>query len=174
VNSLSGSTHQPASPLRLTLLSVDRTDFVYGEEFIYEVLIENIGRETIVLPWSPDLGAFVQPAPRLPAGYLRGSVYLRVESASGQPEVLALLESQSLYGSDEVPRSRLNLAPGRTALLRVPARWSATMPEGRAGILKQPDGAVQVRAVFSVYVHNFPLVRSTNALPLRVLPRQLR
>ena len=173
-NSVSGSTHAPASPLKLTLVSVDRTDFVYGEEFIYEVLIENTGREPITLPWSPDLGAFVQPAPRIPAGYLRGSVYLQVESASGQPAVLALLDLQPLYGSDEVPRSRLSLAPGRTALLRVPAQWSATMPEGRAGILKQPDGAVQVRAVFSVHIDNFPLTRSTNTLPMRVTPRQLR
>lgn len=155
-------------------MSADRTDFVYGEEFVYEVLVENTGREPIVLPWSPDRGAFVQPAPRIPAGYISGGVYLQVESASGQSAVLALLESQALYGSDEVPRSRLTLAPGRTALLRVPAQWSATMAEGRAGILARPDGAVQVRAVFSISVDNLRSTRSTNTLPMRVMPRQLR
>src|SRR5687768_7094606 len=93
-NSVSSSGHAPASTLKLTLVSVDRTDFIYGEEFIYEVLIENIGKEPIALPWSPDRGAFVQPAPRTPAGYLSGGLYLQVESTNVQPAVLALLDSQ--------------------------------------------------------------------------------
>ena len=173
-HSVSSSSHPPPSPLKVTLVSVDRTDFVYGEEFVYEVLIENISKELVTLPWSPDQGAFVQPAPRIPSGYISGSVYLLVESASGQPAVLALLDSQSLYGSDEVSRSRLALAPGRTALLRVPAQWSATMDEGRTRILQQPDGAVQVRAVFSVHADRAQLTRSTNTLPMRVVARQLR
>jgi|SRR5688572_12239585 len=173
-NSIAGSGHAIVSPLKVTLVSIDRTDFMYGDEFVYEVLIENTGGQPITLPWSPDRGAFVQPAPRTPAGYLSGRLYLHVESVTAQPVLLALLESQMLFGSDEVPRSRLILAPGRTALLRVPAQWSASMPEGRAGILKQPDGAVQVRAVFGIDIDNFPLTRSTNTLPVRVMPRTLR
>ena len=47
------------------------------------------------------------------------------------------------------------------------------MPEGRAEILKQPDGAVQLRAVFSIYMDNVPLMRSTNAIPVRVEARKL-
>ena len=93
--------------LRLTLMPLERTDFVLGESFTYEVFMENIGKTPVTLPWSPDRGAFVQPAPRTPDGFISGSVYLQVESADGQQSTLSLLEVQPLYGSNEVPRSRL-------------------------------------------------------------------
>ena len=171
-NSIGASAHRMApSTLKLTLVSIERAAFVYGEHFTYEVLIENAGNVPITLPWSPNEGAFAQPFPRTPAGFLGGSIYLQVESESGG--TLGLLNSQAMYGSQETPGSLLVLGPGRTALLRMPTQWSATMDGGRAKILQQPEGAVRLRAVLGLYLDDFPLTRSTNTLPVRITPRQL-
>jgi hypothetical protein len=108
---MSTLTHQKyLTSLKLTLLSIQFSDFVLGDHFVYDVLIENTGKASVTLPWSPDKGAFAQPVPRMPAGYRLALVSLYVESASEQPTLLALLEAQLLYGSEEVPHSLLVLA----------------------------------------------------------------
>ena len=128
----------------------------------------------MTFPWSPNAGEFWQPTPRIPDGFLSGLVSLHAESVDGQAVLLLLLEAQPLYGSNEVPRSLLRLMPGRAARIRVPTQLSAAMPEGRARIFQQPEGAIRVRAVFSMRIDNFPLTRSTNTIPIRVFPRQLQ
>ena len=163
---VSSTSHPPPNPLKLTLLSIDRIDFIYGERFTYDILIENTGKEPVTLPWSPDRGAFVQPAPRTPDGFRRGMVYLVAESAAGVQ--LGLLDGQSLYGSNEVPRSLLSLASGKTARIRVAGWWSAGTDEARAAILRQPDGVVQLRAVFSTQIDDFPSKQSINTVAVRV------
>jgi len=160
--------------LRLKLLSVDRTDYIYGDYFVFEVLIENTGNKVVTLPWSPNTGEFMQPVPRIPDGFLSGRVSVHVESATGEPALLSLLDSQSLYGSNEVPRSLLRLEPGRTARIRAATQWSAPMPQGREAILRQPAGAVRLRARFALDIDNFPLARSTNTIEVRVMSRELR
>jgi len=177
------TTHQKyLTSLKLTLLSVDVLDFVYGDYFVYEVLIENTGNSSVALPWSPNTGAFAQTIQRTPAGYRFGSVSVHVESAGDEKTHLALLDAQPLYGSEEVPGSLLVLAPGRTARIRAPSQWSATMPEGRAAILRQPEGAVRLRAVYSMsrvtetgvgVSDEIPYTRSTNTIAARVTPRRL-
>jgi len=160
--------------LRLTLLSVDRTDFVYGDYFTFEVLIENTATKVVILPWSPNAGEFMQPVRRIPDGFLNGMVSVHVESATGEPVLLSLLDSQPLYGSNEVPGSLLRLEPGRTARVRAPTQWSAPMPQGREAILRQLAGTVRLRARFSLDIDNFPLAQSTNTIEVRVVSRELR
>jgi hypothetical protein len=187
-NGAGGTSHPKyVTSLKLTLLSVDVSDFVYGDYFVYEVLIENTGTAPAVLPWSPNRGAFARASAYMPPGFRTGSLYLQVESAVGGSDSLALLEMQSgLLGSKDVPGSLLELAPGRKAHVRVPAQWSATMPEGREAVLRQPDGEVRIRAVFSVMpvagdgsraigtADYLPLTRSSNTITVRVRPRELR
>jgi hypothetical protein len=61
-NSLAaGSRRVSPSTLKLTLVSIERNDLIYGDYFVYEVLIENTGKEAVTLPWSGDRGTFVQP-----------------------------------------------------------------------------------------------------------------
>ena len=187
-NGISGSSHPSyVTTLKLTLVSVDISDFTYGDRFVYQVLVENTGGAPALLPWSPNPGAFAQTVRRMPPGFRSGSLWLEAESVeSVEPVRLAMLDGQSLRRSAEVPGSLLELAPGRTALIRVPAQWSATMPEGRAAVLRQPDGAVRLRAVFAVEspagdgssgiatANYVPLTRSTNTITVRVVPRELR
>ena len=174
-STMTGQSHREfATVLKLTLVSVDVSEFAWGDHFVYEVLIENTGKLPVTLPWSPDMGAFAQPVKRTPPGFRSGTLRLQVEPANAPGSVLAFLDHQALYGSLEVPRSLLVLPPGKTALVRVPAQWSATMQEGRAAVLGQPDGAVRIRAILTIYDDDVPLTRSTNTLPIRVQPRPLR
>jgi len=186
-NGISASSHPKyVTSLKLTLLAVDVSESVYGDYFVFEVLIENTGKASVTLPWSPNPGDFARPSQYMPPGFLSGQIYLQVEGAGGASDRLALLDAQPLRGSKEVPGSLIELAPGQTARVRVPEQWSATMPEGRDAVMRQPDGEVRIRAVFSVtgpagdgsmaigsadYV---PLTRSTNTLTVRVIPRVLR
>jgi len=181
---VSALTHQKyLTSLKLALLSVQFSDFVLGDHFVYEVLIENTGKASVTLPWSPNKGAFGQRVPRIPAGYRLALISLHVESAGEQPAVLALLDAQTVYGSEEVPRSLLVLAPGQIARIRAPAQFSASMPEGRVAILRQPDGVVRLRAHYSMdrvtergigVSDEVPSTLSTNTITVRVMPRELR
>lgn len=179
-------SHQTyVTSLKLTLVSVDISNIVFGDYFIYEVLIENTGKAPVTLPWSPNHGAFAQPVRRTPPGFRSGLLYLDVESSDEASSRLAMLDAQSLLGSQEVPGSLRELAPGRTARIRAPAQWSATMPEGRDAVLRQPDGIVRVRAVFLMdravgedpsiigVADEVPLTRSTNTITVRATPRRL-
>jgi hypothetical protein len=99
----------------------------------------------------------------------------QVESRDGTTSYLTHLDPQALYGSPEVPGSLLVLAPGKTALIRVPAQWSANTTSGREAVLAQPGGMVRLRATFSISTNDLPpLIRSENAISVTVVPRQLR
>ena len=57
--SRSSMSHQVfATTLKVTLVTVDVSNFTWGDYFVYEVLIENSGKQPVTLPWSPDRGAF--------------------------------------------------------------------------------------------------------------------
>src|SRR4051812_40272831 len=58
---VSGSTDSAkntGSDLTVTLNQIDRTSYVMGDPLIYEVLIRNVGKNAIAVPWSPDVDTF--------------------------------------------------------------------------------------------------------------------
>ena len=161
---------EPPETLNVTLVATDVVSFAWGDHFVYELLIENIGKRPVTLPWSPDMGPFAQPVPRTPPGFVAATLSLHVETHDGTSSRLAILHPQSLYGSYEVPGSLLVLAPGKTAHIRVPAQWASGSDE-REAVLRQSDGAVQLRAVVSIHSDDVPVARSKNTLPVRVIRR---
>jgi hypothetical protein len=166
----SSSSEGNVSPLnktiRLTLFSLERDEFRWGDSCIYEVLIENIGREPIVIPWSPDRNLFPISARDAMSWYLDGAVGLEVLGRRGS-RPLARLKLQPLFGSDTVGGSLQTVAAGQRAMIRIPGQWRASEAEIAEVARHQPDGLVSVAATLDLFdqvVH----VRSINAIDITV------
>jgi len=147
--------------LRATLLSLDRSDYEIGAPMVYEVLIENAGKTPAFLPWSPDRASVRREStiPSIVQGFL--TIFVRDRARSTD---LAPLDSQGLYGSRSVPGTLQRLAPGESALIRVPAVWQST--EGALKhVLTQTEGAVEVRAELTL-TNPIMVVQSKNAIPI--------
>ena len=85
---------QPEPTFRLSLLSLDREDYVTGDPLIYEVGLENISKHPVDLPWSPDRVLFQTPEPFLPVP--SAILFLEVRDRAGLKK-LAMLDGQALY-----------------------------------------------------------------------------
>jgi hypothetical protein len=107
-------------PLKITLLSLDRPSYRLGETVVFEVRVENITQEIVVLPWSPDIDAVKPDEESDPPGYMDAYLTLVVRvDISGDQTVIG----QPLYGSELEPGSLKPLWPGETVRIRVPGRW---------------------------------------------------
>src|SRR4051812_35674116 len=149
----SGRSHAPTSrPLSLTLAALHRSVYVSGETMEYEVLLENVSRGPVTLPWSPDRVRFTNVERQITS-----VLELEVRDAVGT-RVLAHLQPQVLYGAREIPGSLLVLPPGHTARIKVPSVWIAPEQQTRAMLL-EPSGALRV---FAVYIANSELQTSGN------------
>lgn len=153
----------PSQPPRVELLSLDRPSYEMGDAVIYQVLIENVGTTTLLIPWSRDANRVVPNASEWSAG----SVFLEVRSADGKR--LAWLASHQLYGSPSVDGTLQAVAPGESARLRVSGKWFAS-PDELTQVLAQPPGGAAVAAVLHLAANNL-LVASTNVIPVALAPR---
>ena len=125
-----GSSHESPSPykLQVALETLDPRSYRPGDPFVYEVLIENRGTRDVVIPWSPDR-VLVQRATPDPSTALRGSLIIEVTDA--RQKVIALLESQPLYGTEALDETLITLKPGERARVRVPAVWRPLKHEAK-------------------------------------------
>jgi hypothetical protein len=167
----SGDRREPLSArLAVTLISLDRTSFQWGDSVIYEVLLENVGRVPIVLPWSPDPNLFLEFAePSSPPPYQKAVVELQVLTSTSK--LVARLPAQGLYGSDAVAGSLLVMAPRQTALIRIPTQWSVSDAEHGEVMREQPNGEVRVTASFLSISERPGSVRAKNELDVLIAPR---
>ena len=102
---------------------------------------------------------------------MEAGISLEVRDRGGSKQ-LASLEPSLLFGSREIAGSLETLAPGETAWIRVPGFWRTSDREINA-MVKEPDGAVQVRAVIDLLR---PPIRvgSANGLEVSVRLRSLQ
>lgn len=137
-------------PLKLLLVSLDRSAYALGEAFVYEVLIENLSQEPIRLPWSPEVERFPRVEGIQPAAHRWLGLTLSVSDAN--LGVRGVTSSQPLLGSEEVPGSLQTLASGETALIRVPGTWTFIAMDA-AAIMNRPERVLgaSVRLVMQGY-----------------------
>lgn len=154
------------SGVTVTLASLDRTSYVLGDPIVYEIFIRNGGRTSLVIPWNPDPEAFVGElhAPTTS----RASVFLEVRN--DRAERVAWLEMQGLLGSAAVAGGLETIAPGETALLRLPGRWR-TNTDADARALIAAAGRVRMAAVLQLKAR---LIPSVNEVEVLIAPRNRR
>jgi len=134
------------APLKITLLSLDKRRYALGEEVIYEVKLENITEEILVIPWSPDRDAVKPEEESDPPGYVVAILRLVImDETSGDQFVTG----QVLYGSHLEPSSLKYLWPGEMVKIRAPSRWDFLGADVAKRIREQLPRTFEVRARFS-------------------------
>jgi hypothetical protein len=152
---------------KLTLVALDRTVYEFGDPVVFEVDIENTGRQPMVLPWSPDQALFPLERRASMQGYRSATVTLWVQSrATGKD--LAWLDGQTLQGTEELSGTLQVLAPRQRARLRLPGRWHASDAQMSAALADQ-GGEVQVIAIASLPTER-RVFKSTNHIDVNVFP----
>jgi hypothetical protein len=94
--------------------------FKQGETVESTVLVQNIGTEAIVIPWSLDSNVSIRPRNVSQYAYDMGWLELKLK---GPRKVEVPLESESqshfLYGSMSTPGSSLSMNPGEWVILKL-------------------------------------------------------
>ncbi|MGH9879388.1 MAG: hypothetical protein ACRD5H_17290, partial [Nitrososphaerales archaeon] len=97
-------------PLKITLSSLNKSNYQLGEEVIYDVILENVTKNTIVIPWSPDRDKTRPNDQNTPSGYLEAFLSLVVKDEGKGEQFIA---GQGLFGSKLAPGSLKSLTPGQ-------------------------------------------------------------
>jgi len=95
--------------LKVTLKSLNKTNYYLGERVSYEIMLQNITTHTVVIPWTPDQLSVKPSLKEYPSGYMEGNISLFISDKSSGDQ---FLDVQSLYGSHLVPNSLKKLRPG--------------------------------------------------------------
>jgi hypothetical protein len=158
-------------PLKLTLLNCDKLNYQLGDRVIYDVMLENVGDKTYVIPWSPDWEKVEGNAEEPPPGYLAAYLTLAIHDDTwGEMS----MNGVALYGSKLLRGSLKSLRPGETVRIRAFSRWEFTEGEVARKVLTKLPSAFRVEARFSFMYSNtsIPLVISTNSLTVELKRRR--
>lgn len=135
-------------PVKLTLLSLDKPGYTFGDEIIFEVELENITNDVLILPWSDD--------------YEKASSLWKLHPGSRRDALLSLVYEDGLgatqfacgvgiYGSESAPETVKMLSPKKTVRIRAsgPMGYSDENTIQRL-ILKLPK-KFDLRADFTIF-----------------------
>jgi len=106
-------------PLRITLLPLARDAFQPGEDVIYEIKIENTGKQARILPWDPHIVDVEPVGPSQQYDYKQASLSLWFTTENKLTEASQV---SLLYGTEGRAGSSLQLEPGQWARIRAKAR----------------------------------------------------
>ncbi|HKW62609.1 MAG TPA: hypothetical protein VJN89_08705 [Candidatus Acidoferrum sp.] len=118
--SCSGGSHQPppTTLLDITLLSVDKSAYVMGDDIESLVRISNAGKEPVLLPWDPHMADFEERADGGDYRYVEISMLLELSVGENKE----LIAGWSLSGSQDVAGSLLELQPGGWVQVRAKSK----------------------------------------------------
>lgn len=164
-----GITHMPLTPkpFEITLLSLDKQSYRLGEKCVFEIQLENITNNPLVIPWSPYLDD-VKPydSDKNPPGYLKADLSLIIVNKPSQER---LISGITIYGSDLARGSLKTLKPKESVKFRVPGRFSFG---GDEEVKTTFSRKIEVRAYYKPAERNFnwPLENSmsTNSLTVEL------
>lgn len=149
---LTSGWHPPPPRLKIALLHTEKNSYQFGDEAIFEVLIENITRKVVVIPWAAELDIVKPDDDRDPPGYASALLSLVIEV---QPYGWVLLASQSIYGSDVMAGSLKRLAPGEKVRIRAPGMLYVGDSAAAEQIAKRLPGKYEVHAKLSLFESEF-------------------
>lgn len=144
------------APFAMRLLGLDRTSYLVGDTFIYELLVSNTGATAVMFPNSPDSSRFRQDM----TGAVAASVFLTFDDSSLGSQVIG---SQTLFGAPAVSQSIVVIAPGETLQLRAKGSW--LLQSSLASPVSRPwQRELHVKGALQVFSHSQaqPLIWSEN------------
>lgn len=139
-------------PLRITLSSLNKSSYQLGEEVIYDVILENITKNTIVIPWSPDRDKARPNSQNIPLGYREAFLSLVVKDEQKGEQFIA---GQGLFGSELLRGSLKILAPGQKVRVRAPGQWAFLDAEVARRALTSLPRKIEVWVRFNLQERQF-------------------
>ena len=131
-------------PLKLTLTKMDKQKYKLGEAFVYDVSLENVGDQILLIPWEPDKEKVQADPPTDPSKLREVSLYLIFEELKSD----AIFGSENIYASSSVPGSFKKLLPGQEVKIRVPGVWYFLIENVRYQVLPTLPRVFTVQAKF--------------------------
>ena len=113
--SIGGPVTSPGATI--TLINLDKTTYSLGEEITFELKIENSGKETIEIPWTPDLALLGAPSDRTPYFSYHSAAFVITLKVPDSDHFLFI--SGFSYGSTDLPGTIRELRPGQSFIVRV-------------------------------------------------------
>lgn len=116
------SSHEPAptTSLNITLISVDQTRYVMGDDVESVVKLTNVGKGPVLLPWDPHTADFEERA--LDGDYRYVGISMLLELSDGWGKGKELMAAWHLFGSPDVAGSLLELQPGNWVQVRAKSK----------------------------------------------------
>jgi hypothetical protein len=113
---ISGSGSRPIElPLKIELERLDKRQYEIGERFVYELSIQNIGKQTVAIPWELDREKALKSAAELSVI----SLHLTINELGND----AIFGAERIFASQVTPDTFKNLPPGGRVRIRAPGVW---------------------------------------------------
>src|SRR4051794_23670298 len=169
---VSGTSHDPPTPFRVTLADTDRLAYERGDAMSFNVIVENISTTPLVLGISRDPNVApktMHPCRVVPPG-VRFNVALVAMRKSGPGPPVAI--ASGYYGSPDEPGTTLVLLPGERVRVQLPA-------EIRPGPGMEPEltsdpQPVRIKAFVTIEGEWMQSTYSDNALTIELRERVRR
>ena len=116
---------EPERPFSLQLTALDRSAYIIGDRFVYELLLTNNGRTTVAFPASTQRTRFSTDMP--------GVVAALFSLVVDDPQLGRFtVGAKSLYGSAAVTGSLVEIRPKETLSIRATGSWYFSASGGSA------------------------------------------
>ena len=144
--------------MRATLAALERAQYQFGDEAVFEVRIENVGSQPLAIPFSPYL-ADLQPAnPSQKFEFSQLSVALWI---GGKQWNSNMGGSVFVYGADNHPETLVSLRTGEW--VRIIGRGKIELPldSGVTDFIMAGDGINHANAQISLKTTTMQITAST-------------
>src|SRR5262249_55971144 len=143
-----GGSHTRERPkaLRVTLLGLDKQTYRIGDEAIFDIRLENVTKNTIVIPWSGDHEKVNPDENQTPPNYLMSGVSLTFQDGAYGEQIFGV---EGIFGSSLVPASLKTLEPRRSVRIRLKTRLSLSIPDAGERLVQKLPLKIEVRAKYS-------------------------
>jgi hypothetical protein len=158
-----GVSHAPPpkpSPLKITLFNLDKTVYTVGDDVIFDILVENISQESVVIPWSSDIDKVIPADNSAPPGY-RAAILKLIVADDGSRKYQ--FNGAIIYGSQLLAGSLKTLEPGYQVRIKVPGYFRFPMSDEK--MIKE------LRAEFCFISGNYLSSISENGIPIELRKR---
>ena len=133
----------------ITLISLDKSTYSLEEEITFEVKIENSGKETIEIPWTPDLAA-LEPSDQTEYFSYRSASFVITLTVPDSDHYLFITGFS--YGSTDLPGTIRQLRPSQSFVVRARGKsnvydswWSEKLKDSAPLTVKAVAGVVLSR-----------------------------
>ena len=169
-----GSSHEPPPRDNLAIgpLFLDQNQYTLGDDIVFEVEVENVGRETLVLPRDPQVADFESTDPDESYQFEVINIGLNIADEYGG----GCIPGVSLYGSQNVPGSLLELRAGEWVQIRAKSRLdTGSDDEWHRRLVSIPISTLTVtprlfRSNHTVSNINGKITESSNCGRVKVIP----